>query len=47
MWDASDARSGRAADVIDYCIHRYCDETLALIASSILDGFVYQRLGNA
>ena len=27
MWDASHARSGRAADVIDYCIHRYCDET--------------------
>jgi hypothetical protein len=41
MWDASHARSARAADLIDYCIHRY------LIASSILDGFVYQRLGNA
>jgi hypothetical protein len=24
MWDA---RSGRAADLIDCCIHRYCDET--------------------
>jgi hypothetical protein len=27
MWDASHARSGRAADLIDYCIHRYCDGT--------------------
>ncbi len=27
MWDASHARSARAADVIDYCIHRYCDGT--------------------
>jgi hypothetical protein len=27
MWDVSHARSGRAADLIDYCIHRYCDGT--------------------
>jgi len=27
MWDASHARSARVADLIDYCIHRYCDGT--------------------